>query len=946
MRRANDSLFSDKTPTAKFSFCAAPLGTRGDILMTIETTNQVDLLYALFLGRMPENNFVRQDNIGRPIFELIRAMIISGEFREAVLERFLLRGSLPHRTLSLQLLPDVLALIADTRLAEASSGTAAADWQLVLGRALAGGPCRQMLQDTYGAEALELIERLQASFFTGPANPRLAAQPPAEPATDIIAGAEVVANALCRGWVVDRAHPATSLHVGVKLNGSTVKVIIAQDFRRDVQERYGGDGRVGFTVQFDLLPNARNLNRATIEMIELSRGVIVLAEQVVEFSTAPAATLEAQLREEITLGRETLARLQSRFEEGKEQSWRMAVPKILRSSSPRIEEDTAKLTTQLATLQQTLDRLEQRLPQFWNARRWTLQSYGVVRRSENLVPPAPAVSNPATFSLIVRDDPGASAEAMAATVASILDQSLAPKEVAIVAAESAQLDFVQANAKIEVLRFAPAQSSLTGMNSAAARTSGSHLLFLNAGSTLATEALAWLAAAIDRTGGSIIYTDSEVKTKDEEGREAFAPVFRSAFDYEMLLQCNYIGGIFCVERQAYLTLGGFTADPNLDPDHDFLLRAVIHGEPSAFIHLPLVLAASPMSLSAGDEPWARGRGLCSVQRHLDRSSPGAQAIAHTDPIGRDVQNAVKIIWPQNPEHRISVIIPTRDRADLVFALISSLHRLARGWDRIEVLIVVNGDPGPPSRSAFSEIEEVFRGVRIAYREVPFNWGEINNTAIEDSGGDIILFLNDDMICLTDRWDDRLREQLGRSDVGVVGGRLLYPNGAIQHAGITFCGEGMTAHEAMGDLPSDGLYLDRTLLVHEIGAVTGALLACRRATFHKLGGFDAQRYAVTSSDADFCVRARLDGRRVIYDPFLTWIHYESISRGQDSHDYKKQWRAEIEQELWQSNFSEMELMDLSLNPHLAHSPRPFETFRRANQAEIDMWLQAQLRGAVG
>ena len=909
--------------------------------MTIETSKQVDLLYALFLGRMPENNFVRQDNIGRPIFDLIRAMIISGEFRESVVERFLLRGSLPHRTLSLQLLPDVLALVADTRLAEPCSGTADADWRLILGRVLAGAPCRQLLEDACGAEALELIERLQASLSTKPANPPLVVQQPAELAPDIIAGAEVVANALCRGWVIDRAHPATSLYVGVKLNGSTVKVIVAEDFRRDVQERYGGDGRAGFTVQFDLLPDARYLSRATIEITELSRALVILPEQIVEFGTAPAATLEAQLREELALGRETLAQMQIRFAKEKAQSWQIAVPKVLRSSRPRIEEDT-EVTTQLAKLQQTLDRLEQQLPQFWNGRRWTLQSYGVVRRSLDLVPPPPAVNKPATFSLIIRDDPDASAEAMAATVASILGQSLTAKEVRIVAPESAELDFVRASSGIQVVRFAPGQSPITATNSAAARTSGSHLLFLNVGSRLAPEALAWLAVAINRTGGSIFYADSEIRTKDEIGHEDLLPVFRSAFDYEMLLQRNYIGGMFCVERQAYLALGGFAVDSNLDPDHDFLLRAANDAGRGAFIHLPLLLASSPMPLSAADEPWASGRGLRSVQRHLDQLTPGAQVIAHTDPIGRGVRNAAKIIWPTNPEDRISVIIPTRDRADLVFALISSLHRLATGWDRVEVLIVANGDPGPPSRSAFSEIEKVFNRVQIVYREVPFNWGEINNIAVEDSSGEIILFLNDDMICLTQGWDDRLREQLGRSDIGVVGGRLLYPNGAIQHAGITFCGEGMTAHEAMGDLPSDGLYLDRTLLVHEIGAVTGALLACRRTTFQKLGGFDAQRYAITSSDADFCVRVRLGGQRIIYDPFLTWIHYESVSRGQDAHDYRKQWRAETEQELWRSNFSEIELMDLSLNPHLVHSPRPFETFRRANPAEIDIWLQAQSR----
>jgi O-antigen biosynthesis protein len=911
--------------------------------MMVETTKQVDLLYALFLGRTPENNFVRQDNLGRPIFDLVRAMITSSEFREAVLESFLLRGTLPHRALSLKLLPDVLALVADARLAEPCSGACDAEWKFVLGRVLAGTPCRETLENAYGAEGLELIDRLQSSPSANPVSrvDHSAPQPP-ESMPEIIAGAEVIANTLCRGWVIDRAHLGASLHVAVKLNGGIVKMLLADDFRRDVQERYGGDGRAGFAVQFDLLPDARYLGRATIEITELSRGVVILPEQIVEFSTAPAATLEAEVREEIRHGREILAQLQSHLAAEREQSWQIAVPKILRGSRPRIEETAVETREQLVKLQKTLDRIEQNLPQFWNGRRWTLQSYGIARRFLDLVPPPPAIDNPATFSLIITSEPEAGPEAMAATVASVLTQTLAAKEVSIVASRDARLDFVPSNAPIDIVQFAPDQTPVAAKNSAAARTSGSHQVFLNAGTTLAPETLAWLAVAIDRTGGSVIYTDSEIKTRDENGREHLLPVFRSAFDYEMLLQRNYIGEVFCIKRQAYSALGGFAVDPILDADHDFLLRAAADLERGAFIHLPLVLASSQAPLSSADEPQGCGRRLNSIQRHLDQLNSGAQAVAHTDPIGRDLQNAAKIIWPVNPADRISVIILTRDRADMVFALISSLHRLAAGWGRIEVLVVVNGNPDPPSRFAFAEIEKVFDGVRTIYREVPFNWGGINNTAVRDSSGEIIIFLNDDMICLTDGWDNRLREQLGRSDLGVVGGRLLYPNGAIQHAGITFCGDGMTAHEAMGDLPSHGLYLERTLLVHEIGAITGALLACSRATFDKLGGFDAQRYTITSSDADFCVRVRLGGQRVIYDPFLTWIHYESVSRGQDAHDYKKQWRAEVEQELWRSNFAEIDLVDLSLNPHLAHSVRPFETFSRPTHAEIQVWLQAQSR----
>jgi len=307
-----------------------------------------------------------------------------------------------------------------------------------------------------------------------------------------------------------------------------------------------------------------------------------------------------------------------------------------------------------------------------------------------------------------------------------------------------------------------------------------------------------------------------------------------------------------------------------------------------------------------------------------------------------VPDAVKIVWPDDPACRISVIIPTRDSVDMVFALISSLRRLAATWNRIEIIVVVNGLLDARSRFGFSEIEKVFDRVRVIYREVPFNWCAINNAAVRDiSSGELLVFLNDDMICLTDGWDIRLRGQLARAEIGVVGARLLYPNGTIQHAGIAFGQGGMTAHEAMGDAPDDGLYLDRTLLTHETGAVTGAFLACRRGEFDSLGGFDAQRYAVTSGDADFCVRVRAAGRTVIYDPFLTWIHYESVSRGRDSDDLRKQWRAHAEHEIWCAGFPEIDRLDLNVNPHLARSVRPFSRFDRPDRVAIELWLQAQM-----
>jgi GT2 family glycosyltransferase len=445
------------------------------------------------------------------------------------------------------------------------------------------------------------------------------------------------------------------------------------------------------------------------------------------------------------------------------------------------------------------------------------------------------------------------------------------------------------------------------------------------------------------TTAPIIYADGDVLVDREDGSERLLPRFLPAFDYELLLQRNYIGDAICIERRAYAELDGLSCDPLLDARHDLLLRAFDRFGRGSFIHLPLLLMHSAPSPPLRDSPGARDQTLRTVQLHLNRIGGEARAVAHDDAIGRPVSDAVKILWPDDPTHRISVIIPTRDSADMVFALISSLRRRAANWGLVEIIVAVNGQLDPRSRFGFSEIEKLSDCVRVVHRQVPFNWAEINNSVVRDrSAGELLIFLNDDMICLTDDWDSRVRGQLARAEIGVVGGRLLYPNGAIQHAGIAFSQTGKTDHEAMGDPPGDGLYLDRTLLTHETGAVTGAFLACRRAVFESLGGFDAQRYVVTSSDADFCVRVRASGKIVIYDPFLTWIHYESVSRGRDSDDYKKQWRAEVEHERWLAAFSPIDRLDLNVNPHLAHSVRPFSTFHRPDREAIEMWLQAQMK----
>ncbi len=914
--------------------------------MIIRTLKDVDLLYALFHGRMPENNFVREDKIGRPVADLVKAAIDSEEFEHAVVERFLQHGMLPHRSLSVRMLPDVLQLIAEAQLTPPSEGLTLGEWKGVLGRVLSAAPCRAMVEARYGETGRQLIDRLCATQTPGRLPAQFSDSNHLQPSNavaqpEIVSGVEIVANTICRGWIVDRSAPDRLLHVQIKLNGSTVKIVAADEFRHDVQALYGGKGRAGFTVRLDLLPDARFLSRATITIAAVGHDLMVLPEHVVELNPFPEIGIEAEFRDELRRVRNCVEQLWSAYQPDSG-DWR-AKPlyRAVHHLRARIADPNAvPIRQELSQLMESLNRLEQQLPSLRHKQSWALAFYSAVRSLLPFVLPPPPVSSAASFSLVVIAD-GSAPGAAEKTLASVLAQTRTPDDVFLVLSGDVLPEFDSPTESIEIVRLPPNEPATAVVNSLAARMRGSHLVILDAGVTLVPEALAWFESAIERTTAPIIYTDWEVLVDWGDGSER--PRFLPAFDYDLLLQRNYIGDGVCIERRTYVELDGLSYDPLLDARHDLLFRALDRFGRGSFMHLPLLLVHSPPSLPSPEPQRARERTLRTVQLHLDRIGSRARAVAHEDAIGRPVPDAAKILWPDDPVSRISVIIPTRDSADMVFALISSLQRHAANWGLIEIIVVVNGQLDPRSRFGLSEIEKVFDCVRVVFRQVPFNWAEINNTAVRDrSTGELLVFLNDDMICLTDGWDTRVRGQLARDEIGVVGGRLLYPNGAIQHAGIAFSQDGTTAHEAMGDAPDDGCYLDRTLLTHEVGAVTGAFFACRRAVFDSLSGFDAQRYVVTSSDADFCVRVRSAGKVVIYDPFLTWIHYESVSRGRDSDDYKKQWRAEAEHARWRAAFSPIDRLDLSVNPHLAHSVRPFATFHRPDRDAIEMWLQAQLK----
>jgi GT2 family glycosyltransferase len=217
--------------------------------------------------------------------------------------------------------------------------------------------------------------------------------------------------------------------------------------------------------------------------------------------------------------------------------------------------------------------------------------------------------------------------------------------------------------------------------------------------------------------------------------------------------------------------------------------------------------------------------------------------------------------------RVSVVIPLRDRVDLLRACLRSLRRTG---DDIEYVLIDNGSREPATLRVLDRLRQR-RGVKVLTWPGAFNFSALCNAGARQATGDYLLFLNNDTEVLTADWRERMVGLASRPDVGVVGALLLYPDQTIQHAGLFPDLQGRWVHAGRGR-PAAELGGVRV-----VPGVTGACLLIRSALFAELGGFD-ESLPLTYSDVDLCRKAQQRGLKCVVTPDARFLHYEGLTRG--------------------------------------------------------------------
>jgi len=389
------------------------------------------------------------------------------------------------------------------------------------------------------------------------------------------------------------------------------------------------------------------------------------------------------------------------------------------------------------------------------------------------------------------------------------------------------------------------------------------------------------------------------------------PFFKPDWSPENLKGQMYIGHLGIYRRSLVEEVGGFRLGLEGSQDWDLALRVTEKAQ--TICHISKVLYhwrkhSNSTAQHANQKNYAVTAGLKAVSDALEREKKGgiAQLNEHN--------NCILVRYPITNKPLVSIIIPTRDKAELLKPCLVSLLK-QNDYPNFEIIIVDNGSSQPETFALFQEYQQLLNEKFKVVRDGGgFNFSRLVNNGVKASEGEMILLLNNDTEVISpSNWLEEMIGYARHPEIACVGCKLLYDDRTIQHAGVV-CGLGGIASHSHLNLPvSSPGYYARLTIVSNYSATTGACFMIKRDLWEKVEGFD-ETLAVAYNDVDFCLRLLSKGYRHVVLPEVLFYHHESKSRGLDDTP-EKQRRFSQETNIMKQRWQHIIDHDPYYNPHL-------------------------------
>lgn len=431
--------------------------------------------------------------------------------------------------------------------------------------------------------------------------------------------------------------------------------------------------------------------------------------------------------------------------------------------------------------------------------------------------------------------------------------------------------------RIRVIHLENHSGVSTASNIGLKSVQGDYVCFLDHDDYLEPQALHRFAETVLTAYPDLIYSDEIITTSDID--TVINVAVRPEFSYDYYISHPYFVHFVGVRTGLLREIGGFDETMRVSQNYDLILRVLEKAKTVS--HIPDILYRwrSHDQILDCNEKEVIDSSIGALSRHMMRLGcksqvqPGASF------------NFYNVNFQFTTPAKIAVLIPTKNRKDLLEKCIDSLEKTVLS-ETADIYIIDHESDDFVTQLYLTQ-------VATRHHVIPYK-GSFNFSAMMNFGVEMVsrqyshyLFLNNDIEAIENGWLEHLLSLARRREVGIVGAMLLYPDQTIQHAGVILGLHGVAEHAHKfapfycqnGERNSG---FNGTLLSNrDFSAVTAACLLMRADVFNQLNGFD-EKLAVGFGDVDLCLRTRKAGYKVLMDAHAVLIHHESASRGNTPH----------------------------------------------------------------
>ena len=447
------------------------------------------------------------------------------------------------------------------------------------------------------------------------------------------------------------------------------------------------------------------------------------------------------------------------------------------------------------------------------------------------------------------------ADAIARTVASLQSdqQGYANVAIRVLSIGGFAPDRFAADNLPSVTRIVP-DDHVESLNAAVAELDCEWCLLTRAGETFTASGLLITAVElIEAPACRAVYADEMQRSGSGDPE----PVLRPDFNLDLLLSFPAsMARHWLFRRDVLIEAGGFDGRYKGALEFELVLRLIELGGVAGLGHVsePLIMGEALLLQDNPDEHKA-------IERHL-------MARGYAQPVVESFQpGRYRLRYGHAEQPAVSILIPARSPLSTLQRCLESLLETNR-YANYEILLLEMVEQGSEVQAWLKALQGMGEStLRVLDYPDALTLGAVRNRAAQDARGEYLLFLDPDTAVVQEDWLHGLLNHAQRPEVGIVGAKLLGPEGHIRHAGLILGLQGPVGLPFVGEALGSSGYMHRLEVDQNYSAVSADCLMIKRSVFEQVGGWDESESAARWADVDLCLKAREAGYLTVWSPHV-------------------------------------------------------------------------------